>query len=85
VDEPDRDRVQEMQLLATLAPGRDQPRPLEHPQVLHDAEAGHRQALLERAQRLTVLLEQLVQQAAPGRVGKRLEHRVHRIHPHDYM
>ena len=73
-----------MQLLATAAPGRDQARLLQHPQVLHDAEAGHRQALLERTQRLTVLPEQLVKQAAPGWIGKGLEHRVHRIHAPDH-
>ena len=50
---------------------------LEHPQVLHDAEARHRQPPLERAQRLPVLLEQLVEQAPARRVGEGLEHRVH--------
>ena len=62
VDEPPRD---------------DEPGVLEHPQVLHHAEARHRQALLERAERLAVLREQLVEQAATGRVGERAEDVVH--------
>jgi hypothetical protein len=65
VDEPDRDRVQVVQLLAALAPGRDQVRLLQHPQVLHDSEARHRQPRLEGGQGLAVLLEQRVQQQAP--------------------
>ena len=35
------------------------------------------EALLERAQRLAVLAEELVEQAPPGRIGQRLEHLVH--------
>ena len=77
MDEPNRDRVQEVELLATLAPRRDEIRLLEHPQVLHHAEAGHRQALLERRQCLPVLGEELVEELAPRRIGKRPEHRVH--------
>ncbi len=55
----------------------DEPRLLEHLEVIHDAEALHRQALLQSAQRLHVLLEQLVEQAAARRVGEGLEHCVH--------
>ena len=33
--------------------------------------------LLERAQRLPVLAEELVEQAPPGRIGQGSEHRVH--------
>ena len=46
-------------------------------QVLHHAEAGHVEALLERAQGLAVLAEQLVEQAPSGRVGQGPEHVVH--------
>ena len=77
MDEPDRDGVQEMQLLAPAPPGHDQTRLFEQLQVLHHAEARHRQPLFERAQRLPVLLEQLVEQAAPRRVGEGFEHVVH--------
>ena len=35
---------------------------------------------LERAQRLAVLPEQLVEQAPAGRIGERLEHLVHGAH-----
>jgi hypothetical protein len=48
-----------------------------HPEVLHHAEAGHRQPPLERAEGLSVLLEQLVEQAPAGRVGERPEHFVY--------
>ena len=60
-----------------LPAGHDEPGLLEHPQVLHHAEARHRHALLERAQRLPVLALERVEQAAPRRVGERLEHVVH--------
>jgi hypothetical protein len=77
VDEPDRNRVEEVVLLAA-APARDHEAGLlEHLEVLHHAEARHRQPLLERAERLPVLLEQLVEQAAARRVGEGLEHGVH--------
>jgi hypothetical protein len=77
VDEPDRDRVQEVQLLAPAPPGHDQAGLLELPQVLHHPEAGHGEAPLERGQRLAVLAEELVEQAPPRGVGQRSEHRVH--------
>ena len=50
---------------------------LEHPQVLHDAEPGHREPLLELAERLPVALVQRVEQTPPGRIGERPEHLVH--------
>ena len=50
---------------------------LEHLEVLHDTEAAHLEALLERAQRLAVLPEELVEQAPSGGVGEGPEHRVH--------
>src|SRR3712207_7592438 len=51
-------RSQEVQLLAAAPPARHEVRLLEHAQVLHDAEASHRQPGLERGQRLPVLPEQ---------------------------
>jgi hypothetical protein len=77
VDEPDRDGIQEVQLLAPTPPGRDQTRLLEHPQVLHDADARHRQRLLQRDERLPILLEQRVEQAPPSRICESPEHHVH--------
>src|SRR5215212_605712 len=77
VDEPDRDRVQEMEFLAPSSPGYHQARLLELPQVLHHAETRHREAPLERAQRLPVLTEELVEQSPPSRISEGLEHRVH--------
>ena len=77
VDEPDRDGIQEVQLLAPASLRHDEAGLLEDPQVLHDAEARHRQTLLQRAQRLPVFLKQLVEQPPARRVGEGLEHRVH--------
>src|SRR5258708_1779280 len=80
VDEPDWDGIQEMQLLAAAAPGHDQASLLQLPEVLHDAESGHRQAPLESAQGLTVLPEELVPQTPPGWVSEGLESVVHGHH-----
>ncbi len=77
MDEPDRDGVQEVELLAASAPGDDEPCLLQLLQVLHHAEAGHREALVERVQRLPVLPEELVEQAPASGVGKRPEDLVH--------
>ena len=77
MDEPDGDRVQEVELLPAPPPGDDEAGLLEQLQVLHDPEAGHVEALLERAQRLAVLAEELVEQLAPRRIGEGPEHRVH--------
>jgi len=77
VDEPDRDGVQEVQLLPAPALRDDEAGVLEHAQVLHHAEARHVEARLQRAQRLRVLAEELVEQVAPGRIGQGPEHVVH--------
>jgi len=66
-----------VELLAAAPPRHHQARILELPQVLHHAEARHREALLERAERLPIRHEQLVEQAPPGRIGEGLEHLVH--------
>ncbi len=68
---------QEMELLAAPAPGDDQVRVLEYAQVLHHAVAGHRQARRKGAERLTVLLVELIQEGAPAGVRECLEHLVH--------
>src|SRR2546423_9286896 len=49
---------------------------LQHPQVLHHAEAGHLQIRLELAERAAVSLEQAVEQVPPGRIGECLEHAI---------
>jgi len=41
--------------------------------VLHHAEARHRQAALELAERLPIVLKKLVQQAPSSRIRERLE------------
>ena len=45
--------------------------------MLHHAEARHLETLLERAQCLAVLAEQLVEQSPPGRIGEGPEYVVH--------
>src|SRR5207247_7690007 len=77
VDEPDRDGVQEVQLLAPALLRDPEAGLLEHPQVLHHAEARHRQSPLERAERLPVFLEQRVEQPPARRGGKGPEHCLH--------
>ena len=73
VDQPDRHRVQEVELLPALPAGDDEPGVLEHAQVLHHAEAGHLELGLELRERAAVTLEEPVEQVAPRRVGERLE------------
>ena len=77
VDEADRDRVQEVELLAASPLGDHQPRLLELLQVLHHAEAGHREAFLEGAQGLAVFPEELVEQAPSRGIGQGSEDFVH--------
>jgi hypothetical protein len=88
VDESDRDRVEEVALLAPLAPGRDQARLLEHAEVPHDAEPRHRrQVRAQLAERLAIALEEPVEEQAPARVAEGPERRRHRVVDHgpDYM
>src|SRR5437763_6819006 len=81
VDEPDRYRIEEVQLLPPGAPGDDQPGVLEDAQVLHDAEAAHLRYLgLQFAERAAVTLEEPVEQQSPGRIGQRLEDPVVVVH-----
>src|SRR6202034_2117097 len=77
VDEPDRDRVQKMQLLAPSPPRDYQACLFELLQVLHHAKASHRTTCLERVQRLPVLTEELVGEAPTSGVGEVFEHVVH--------
>ena len=77
MDEPDRDRVEEVELLASAPARGHEPCLLEHLEVLHHAEARHRRPLLERAERLPILGEEPVEQFPSRRVGECLEDRVH--------
>ena len=79
VDEPDRDRVQEVELLPPLPRGDDETRLLQHLQVLHDTEARHAEAGLECAQRLPVLAEERVEETPARGIGEGFEHRVHAL------
>ena len=67
-----------MVLLATDFARRHEPGCFEHRQVLHDAEARQRRdRAAERAERLPVLVEELVEQHAPAGIGERSKHVVH--------
>src|SRR6476620_737584 len=77
VDEPDGDGIQKMQLLPPSLFRDDEPRLLEHAQVLHKAESRHGQPVLELAQRLAILLEEPVEELATRRVGERSEDVIH--------
>jgi len=74
VDQPDRYRVQEVQLLSPCSARDHEARVLEHTQVLHDAEAGHLQLGLELGERAAVTLEEPVEEESPRRVREGLEH-----------
>jgi hypothetical protein len=84
VDQPDGHCVQEMQLLPPRPARRHEPRVLQHAQVLHDAEARHRQLRLELGEGAPVAHEQPVEQEAPGGIGERLEHAVVVRHVREY-
>ena len=76
VDQPDRHRVEKVQLLPARPPRDDETGLLEHAQVLHDAEARHLQLGLQLGERAAVTHEEPVEQEATGRVGECLEHAV---------
>ena len=66
--------------LLTYALDHDEPRLVEHPQVVHHAEARHLGVCgAQRACRGRAPVE-LVEERPPGRVGKRLEDRVLLVH-----
>ena len=77
VDQADGHGIQEVELLPAPPPGDDEARRFELLEVLHDSEARHREVLLERVERLTVLPEQIVEEAPPSGVGQGPEHLVH--------
>ena len=76
MDQPDRDRVQEVQRLPARAAADDEPRVLEHAQVLHDPEARHLELRLELGERARAVLEELVEQEPPGRICECLKDEV---------
>ena len=62
-----------MELLPALTAGDDEPRLLEHAQVLHDTEPGHVELGVELSERAAVTLVEQVEQEAPARIGQRPE------------
>src|SRR5439155_11231229 len=73
---PDRYRVEEVQLLATRPTREDEIGLFEHLEVLHDAEARHRQLGLQFGQRAAVTREEQIEQEPSAGIGERFEHPV---------
>ncbi len=74
VDQPDRHRVEEVQLLAPRPALDYEPRLLQYAEVLHDAEPGHLQLGSKLAERAAVTLEEPVEQQPAGGVRQCLKH-----------
>src|SRR5476651_477182 len=72
-DRVDRHRIDEMQLLAALAPGSNEVRLLEDPQMLGDRLACHVEPLAELDQGLSVAAVQAIEQAPAAGVGQGAE------------
>jgi hypothetical protein len=85
VNEPDRDRIEEVPLLPSRPAHDDEPRAFEDAQVLHHAEARHRQLGLELRQRPPIADEEPVEQIAARGIRERLEHAVVVSHGADHM
>ena len=76
MDLPDRDGVEEVQLLPSGSSGDDQPGALELPQMLHDPEPRHVYSGLELREREAIALEEPIEQQPTRWIGERLEHAV---------
>jgi hypothetical protein len=85
VYEPERNRIQEVQLLPAPAPGHDEACFFQQLQVLHHTEPADLEACFEGAQGLAVFPEELVQEAPAGRIGQCLEHLVHALRIRDHL
>ena len=62
MDQADRHRVEEVELFPASAPGDHESGLFQHPEVLHDAEAGQGETPNERAEGLAIALEERVQE-----------------------
>ena len=82
VDALDRNGVEIVQFVPSNATHHHEMRLFEYPQVLHHPEPGHvRETCRQVRQRLSVVLEQRIQDDATTRIGKRLKD----IQQPDYM
>jgi hypothetical protein len=77
VDEPDWDRIEVVELLPSNPAGRQQTGVFEDAEVLHHAESGHRQVVLELSERLAISLEEAVQQQSAVWIRQRSKDLVH--------
>ncbi len=75
VELPDRDRVQVVEARPSHLARRHEPSLLEHPDVLHHAEARDLEVGLELSERAAVLVVEQVEDRAARRIGQRPEHR----------
>jgi hypothetical protein len=76
VNEPDRDGIEEVPLLPSRPANDDEAGAFEDAQVLHHAEARHRQLGLELGERPPIADEEPIEQIATRRIRERLEHAV---------
>ena len=83
VDQPDRHCIQEMQLFSACATRDDKAGLLQNLEVLHDTEARHLEPGLELLQRLSITLEEQIQEETTRRVSERLEYVVVIRHEED--
>ena len=82
MDEPDRDRVEEVQFFPPRSAGYHQAGILEETQVFHYTEARHFEFRLELGQGQAVVSKEPVEQGAPCWVGESLEYPVVIVHEH---
>src|SRR5215467_8691987 len=80
-DGVDRHRIDEMQLLATLAFRRQQVSLFENGEMLRHRLARHFESLAHLAQRLAVLASEAVQEPTAARIRQRAEDSIVVIHP----
>ena len=76
MDEPNRHRIEKVQLLPTGLTCGDQTGFFENRQMFHHPEARHFQPGVELFERAAVTLEEPIEEEATGRVGQRLENQV---------
>jgi hypothetical protein len=76
VNQPDRHRVEEVQLLAARSASEDETRIFEDAKMLHHAEARHLQLGLELSERAAVTREEPIEEVTPRRISQCPEHAV---------
>ena len=81
VNQPDRNRIEEVQFLPSGAARHDETSVFKDPEVFHHTEAAHAQLCLEFGQAQTIVREQAIEKVAPRSVRQGLEDSIIIIHP----